>query len=141
MLTKFFNLMDLPARVCQLSSRSPRSSPTDLTSSLLAAGAVFGDKSILIVNGVVLPSLFNFSWTGATGKIARDGPCQSWFQTVARIPPLDDRVWDARLIQCGDIYPAIKGEKGKGKGESRKMRLVAAALAHNCVEVCTTTKD
>lgn len=67
---------------------------------------------------------------------------RSWFQTIARLPLLDDRVWDARLISCGEDPNAVaEGDGGDGgcveesEGLEGESRLMAVALAHNSVEV------
>ena len=80
-----------------------------------------------------------------------------WFRSVARLPSLRDRVWDARLIEGGigggdgrKEFRRSRGEAGgEGGGEEDEdgrrhwrgdrpgLGLVAVALAHNTVEVKT----
>lgn len=71
-------------------------------------------------------------------------PRRSWFEAIAELPELDDRVWDARVVEggqrsCGagdtwrDEQP--RGAEGGRNSEAGAMGLVAVALAHNVVEV------
>lgn len=76
-------------------------------------------------------------------------PRHLWFRGAARLPELEDRVWDARLIRDsavnkreavddvgrGETKETKEGKKRKGK--LVRMGLVAVALAHNSVEVRT----
>lgn len=67
-----------------------------------------------------------------TGTDTSAAASAAWFQDVVRLPDLDDRVWDARLIGAGDEG---EGEDGKQREERAGMGLLAVALAHNSVEV------
>ncbi len=59
-------------------------------------GVIFGEKCVCIVDGV------------PTGADTSAAAADDWFQDVVRLPDLDDRVWDARLIG--------EGSKGAGAG-------------------------
>jgi len=59
-------------------------------------GVIFGEMCVCIVDGVP---------AGADTSAAATA---DWFQDVVRLPDLDDRVWDARLIGAGS--------KGGGAG-------------------------
>lgn len=79
------------------------------------------------------------------------GSRQCWFRGLVRLPELDDRVWDARLIgegfsDAGNVgctlntveHGRVRIEEETGwreRGIRGGIGLVAVALAHNSVEV------
>lgn len=119
-------------------------------------GAIFGEKCVRVVDAVP---------TGAgTNTAAAATASSAWFRDVVHLPDMDDRVWDARLVDSregqgagGTEFPSSvlptgetqrpervkqapcqdgeSAEDGRRRGRRAGMGLLAVALAHNLVEV------
>lgn len=62
---------------------------------------IFGEKCVCIVDGV------------PTGADTSAAAADDWFQDVVRLPDLDDRVWDARLIGPGNKGAGVRAGGGE----------------------------
>lgn len=140
-LAKYFNTLIL-------SVFPPSPNPTNqrlLPTTRETVGAIFGEKCVRVVDAVP--------------TCAHTAHPSAWFQGVVHLPDLDDRVWDARLVDShggpegassdpttGDME-GLEGDKqlrcqeeerkqeARRRGRRAGMGLLAVALAHNSVEV------